>query len=80
MSSRQFDHLQQSSLLKLQAMVPAGCPLVVARGPLSGFRVFTLDEHDTLVGRYQVVAAFIAGYVACWTRVARPRSLMVDTT
>lgn len=73
MPSKQFDHLQESSAARLRALIPASCPLVVERQPRGGFHVFTLDTRDEATGRYQVVAAFILGYVAAWRR-ASPRA------
>ena len=64
--SRQFEHLQRTSLARLQALIPHDCPLVVTRPPAGGFLACTLDGHDGLRGRYQVVAAWITGYVAAW--------------
>jgi hypothetical protein len=69
MPSKQFDHLQETSLLRLQALIPPGCPLLVRRDAPSGFVAHTFDERDLQRGRYQLVATFIRGYVACWRRV-----------
>jgi hypothetical protein len=69
MASRQFDHLQEASLRALKALVPPACPLVVRRRDGGGFIVQTLDGRDAHAGRYEVVAAYLAGYVACWQRV-----------
>jgi len=71
MPSKQFAHLQASSAHRLRARIPSGCPLLVAQADPSGFRVWTLDERDSCTGRFQVVAAWIDGYVAAWARVAR---------
>lgn len=71
MPSKQFAHLQESSLRRLQALVPHACPLIVARRQHVGFVVQTLDERDHCTGRYQVVAAWIDGYVAAWRRLSR---------
>lgn len=70
--SRQFEHLQEETLKRLQAMVPHDCPLVVRRLARSspatggGFVVNILDTGRGLSGRFQVVAAWIDGYVAAW--------------
>lgn len=71
MPSKQFEHLQESSALRLRARIPSGCPLLAARATPSGFRAWTLDARDQVTGRYQVVAAWIDGYVAAWRRLAR---------
>lgn len=68
MPSRQFAHLQEKSLQDLRALIPSDCPLLVLREP-SGFRAITIDGHDHLTGRYQVVHAYISGYVAAFQRV-----------
>jgi hypothetical protein len=72
MASKQFDHLQESSLQRLKALVPAGCPLVITRLPHGGFHACTLDLKDEMRGRFQVVASWVGGYVACWQRVRPP--------
>lgn len=66
--SRQSDHLQEATLRRLQAMIPHECPLVVRRlaPPKGGFVVTVLDRLDGHNGRYQVVAAWIEGYVTAW--------------
>jgi hypothetical protein len=69
MPSKQFAHLQEASLLRLRAQIPAACPLVVRRLDGGGFCAATIDGRDECQGRFQVVASFIAGYVACWRRV-----------
>jgi len=66
MASRQFEHLQEQSLARLRALVPAGCPLRVLREPRGGFRVATTDRHAGTHGRFQIVATWIDGYVAAW--------------
>jgi hypothetical protein len=58
MTSKQFDHLQEASVARLEALIPPGCPLLVKRGPMSGFCVFTFDERDRMIARFEVVAAF----------------------
>lgn len=78
MPSKQFEHLQESSLAHLKAMVPLGCPLLVTRAEPAGFTVSTFDERDALTGRYQLVATWIAGYVAAWRRL-RPAVDAVST-
>jgi hypothetical protein len=65
--SKQFEHLQESSVRRLRDRIPSGVPLLVSRHRV-GFRAFTLDERTDLSGRFQVVAAFIDGFVAAWTR------------
>ena len=69
--SRQFASLQAASLARLQARIPSDCPLLVALDPTAGFRVRTLDEASGHAGRYQVVAAWVDGFVAAWTRISR---------
>jgi hypothetical protein len=68
--SRQFEHYQEASLKQLQAMVPHDCPLLVrrlARGrSLGGFVVTVLDTRVGCSGRFQVVAAWVEGYVTAW--------------
>ena len=68
MPSKQFEHLQESSLKRLAALFPSSCPLMVQRMP-RGFRAMTIDERDEKAGRFEVVAAWITGYVAAWRRV-----------
>ena len=66
--SRQFEHLQVRTLERLQARIPAACPLHVERvqvdGRSAGFRV--RGPGCELVGRAQVATAFIDGYLAAW--------------
>lgn len=64
--SRQFDHLHALSLARLKARVPSDCPLVVRRMDDGGFVACTIDGRDAIHGRFQVVHAFIDGYVAAW--------------
>lgn len=71
MASKQSEYLHEQSLQRLRALIPSGCPLLVHRDP-SGFRAFTIDTRDELTGRFQVVHAFISGYVAAWQRVRPP--------
>lgn len=72
MPSKQFEHLQAQSLRRLQARIPSGCPLLVSRLPAGGFEARTWDATpDAQAGRFQVVAAWIDGYVAAWGRLAR---------
>jgi len=61
--SRQFEHLQESTLARLRAHIPAGCPLTVERAAV-GFKVTGPRCEQT--GRAQVVTAFIDGFVAAW--------------
>lgn len=71
-SSRQFDSLQAATLRRLLARIPPDCPLVVGRAvERDGFRVLTLDERTCCQGRYQVVAAWIDGFVSAWSRLSR---------
>lgn len=72
MASKQFEHLQESTLRRLQALIPHDCPLSVARRQHVGFVVQTHDERDYCTGRYQVVASWITGYVCAWKRIWRP--------
>jgi hypothetical protein len=62
--SRQFEHLQLKSLQALQGPIPPACPLRIVRGA-TGFIVYEGDEW-LYAGRYQVVAAFVAGYLHAW--------------
>jgi hypothetical protein len=61
MASRQFAHLQERRLQRLLALIPGGCPLRVEVAP-RGFRAVTVDEHDQLTGRFQLVEAFVHGW------------------
>jgi len=71
-TSRQFEHLQEASLARLRAMIPHDCPLVVTRlapgTTLGGFIVKVIDRDEGHSGRFQVVAAWVAGYVAAWSK------------
>lgn len=71
--SRQFAQLQQDSLHRLRARIPSACPLLVEARPGGepGFRVRTLDSASWHAGRYQVVAAWVDGFVEAWRRVTR---------
>ena len=51
MASKQSEYLHEQSLQRLRALIPSGCPLLVYRDP-SGFRAFTIDAHDELLGRF----------------------------
>jgi hypothetical protein len=68
--SRQFEHLQETTLKRLQAMIPHDCPLAVSRlvsgTTISGFVVKVLGSTDGHNGRFQVVAAWIDGYLTAW--------------
>jgi hypothetical protein len=71
MPSRQFEHQQEATLRRLQAMIPHECPLWVRRiAPGTtlggGFAVYVLDHDEGCSGRFQVVAAWIDGYLAAW--------------
>jgi hypothetical protein len=79
MPSKQFASLQELSLQRLQSRIPSDCPLMVSRDPAVGFRAWTMDGVDEAHGRFQVVHAFIDGYVACWRRV-RPSVDAVSRT
>lgn len=72
MPSTQFDHLQELSLARLRSRIPSGCPLLVERWLPSGFRAHTFDHGDDMHGRFEVVHAFIDGYVCAWRRVRPP--------
>ena len=79
MSTKQFEHMQQATLERLQARIPAGCPITVervdadtARRMFAGFKV--RGPQCELVSRAQVVTAFIDGYVAAWQQ-AQPLPL-----
>jgi hypothetical protein len=74
MGSRQFAHLREASLKTLRARIPSACPLTVTARPQGGFLVATLDGYDALAGRYQVVAAYLDGYIAAWKRTTRRRA------
>jgi hypothetical protein len=69
-TSRQFEHQQEASLRRLQAMVPHECPLVVRRlapgTTTGGFAVTVLNSTNGYSGRFQVVAAWIDGYLTAW--------------
>ena len=69
--SRQFEHQQEAALKRLQARIPSECPLVVRRlapdTTIGAFIVHHIDRTDEgLIGRFQVVAAWIDGYLAAW--------------
>lgn len=70
--SRQFEHQQDASLKRLQALIPHDCPLVARRlapgTTIRGFAVNVLDSTLGCSGRFQVVAAWIEGYVTAWRR------------
>jgi len=72
MASKQFEHLQESSLQRLKALVPSGCPLLVRRRAPGGFCAYTYDERDQMPGRFQIVASFIQGFVTAWRRTRQP--------
>lgn len=68
---RAYDALQERTLERLRARIPAACPLRVerlavdeARRTFVGFRV--LGPECEQRGRAQVITAFIDGYLACW--------------
>jgi hypothetical protein len=65
--SRQFESLQQKTLDRLRERIPHDCPLLVERAPV-GFRVWALDDKPEQVGRFQIVAAWIDGFIAAWER------------
>lgn len=69
-ASRQFGYLQRKSLDTLRAMVPHDCPLIVAINEdaryHAAFTVSNLTQQVLKIGRFQVVAAFIEGYVRAW--------------
>ena len=69
--SRQFEHLQEATLKRLQAVIPHDCPLVVHRfvpvtGGRGAFDVQVLNGHEGYHGRAEVVAAWIDGYLTAW--------------
>lgn len=72
--SRQFEQLQRASLARLAARIPDGCPIAVRRNPAgAGFLLAPAGQPDTCalrVGRFEVVAAFIDGYVSAWVLFA----------
>jgi hypothetical protein len=68
MATRQFESLQRASLARLARLIPPECPLRVLRAEPSGFRAETLDRMHAKVGRFEVVAAWIQGFVIGWTR------------
>lgn len=72
--SKQFEHLQEATLRRLQALIPHDCPLVVRRlapGTATGGFVVSIHDDSTAghSGRFQVVAAWIEGYVTAWRRL-----------
>lgn len=71
MPSKQFDHLQEMTLQRLRERIPHACPLLVRRLPEGGFSATTLDGRSEQEGRFQVVAAWIDGFVTAWTRLKR---------
>jgi hypothetical protein len=64
--SRQFEYLQKQTLQRLRVRIPANCPIAVTRLDRGGFDVMTTDGRTGLSGRFQVVAAWIDGFVASW--------------
>lgn len=68
MTVRPRDYHQEATLRRLQTMVPAECPLIVQRRAreLGGFEVLALDGSDGCGGRFEVVAAWIRGYLTAW--------------
>lgn len=76
--SRQFEHLQESTLARLRARIPVECPLIVERrGVVDGVRQFgfrVTGPGCEQSGRAQVVTAFIDGYVTCWEHMREERA------
>jgi hypothetical protein len=68
--SPQFAHHHDADRVRLNNRIPVDCPLIVRALP-EGFAAMTLDGHDEIEGRYQVVAAYVDGYVAAWKRLTR---------
>lgn len=71
MTSRQFAHLHASSERSLRNRIPTDCPLMVGTRPEGGFFAATLDGRHEMQGRYQVVAAYIDGFIAAWRHITR---------
>jgi hypothetical protein len=66
--------LRAQTLERLRGMVPTAVPLRVDDTP-KGFAVARVGEADPLrVGRFEVVAAFIAGFVDAWQNPTWPRT------
>jgi hypothetical protein len=62
----QAERFQQQTLDRLSARIPFDCPLLVERVVSGGFRAWALDTDHEQVGRFQVVAAWIDGFIAAW--------------
>lgn len=66
MPSKLGDYLQNKSLATLKGLVPVDCPLLVGRGPESGFFIVTPEGGRIGPFRYEVATAFIKGYTQAW--------------
>jgi hypothetical protein len=68
--SRQYEWSRRSDVDRLTKLIPDLCPLAVRQHPTArGFIVGELlDGEVYLAGRFQVVAAFIDGYVRAWQK------------
>jgi hypothetical protein len=66
--SRQFEYLQKQTLERLRVRIPSDCPVKVMHVGLGGFSATTMDGRAGQIGRFQVVAAWIDGFVAAWER------------
>ena len=69
MPSRQTVLNRVRDVARLRALIPEGCPLTVEYrtddGVGGGFEVFEHGERR-VTGRYEVVTAFLRGYVIGW--------------
>jgi hypothetical protein len=61
---------READRLRLNKRIPSDCPLIVRALP-EGYAATTLDGHDEIEGRYQVVAAYVDGFVTAWKRLTR---------
>lgn len=77
MPSRQAVHLRKTSLARLKAMVPRGCPVTV-EDINQTFMAFTRDGMTGTAGRFEVVAAYITGFVDCWKRMLPSEPHRID--
>jgi hypothetical protein len=71
--SRQFEHQQEATLARIRTHVPAEVPLRVERLPRGGFKV--TGPRCEMVGRAQVVTAFVDGFVSSWRAVSGEEQL-----
>jgi hypothetical protein len=68
--SRQYEWMRRTDKDRLNGLIPHDCPIIVQLNPDGrGFVVVPLGDYERgayLVGRFQVVAAFVDGFVRAW--------------